>query len=269
MRVGSGEPLLLIHPFMTSHDVWADVVPGLAEEFDVLAATMPGHWGGPRLRRREVSLEAFADGVEALLDEHGWQTCHVAGNSIGGWLALELARRGRARSVTAIAPAGGWRRLSSAQLRVGAKFLALAPLALFGRVTGDLGRRLPSARRLALRVVAARPADVPRERADNFVRAASNCSAFLPYVWSDLRRGGIRGLGDVRAPVRLVLCDDDWLLPPEPYGGVFLDELGGADVVRLSGVGHIPMFEAPDEVARLIGDHARAHGGRSGHAASA
>ena len=109
VRRGSGEPLLLIHPFMLSHDVWSDVVPTLAEEYDVVAATLPGHWGGPHVRRRDVSLDVFADGLEELLDDLGWETCHVAGNSIGGWLALELARRGRARSVVAIAPAGGWK----------------------------------------------------------------------------------------------------------------------------------------------------------------
>lgn len=259
VRAGAGEPLLLVHPFLTSHDVWADVVPTLAEEFDVLAVTLPGHWGGPALRRRDVSLAAFADGLEAALDDAGWDTCHVAGNSIGGWLALELARRGRARSVTAIAPAGGWRRLSTAQLRVGLKFLAIAPLALVGRLSGDLGRHLAPARAMALRIVAARRRSVSRERADNFLRAASNCSAFLPYVWSDLRRGGITGLDRVDVPVRLVLCEEDWLLPPDPYGVPFVRELGGADVVRVPGVGHVPMLEAPDQVARLVAEHARAH----------
>ena len=76
--------------------------------------TLPGHWGGPHLRRRDTNLDAFADGLEALLDDLGGRPAHIAGNSIGGWLALELARRGRARSVVAIAPAGGWTRFSPA-----------------------------------------------------------------------------------------------------------------------------------------------------------
>jgi pimeloyl-ACP methyl ester carboxylesterase len=259
LRQGSGEPLLLIHPFMLSHEVWADVVPTLAEHCDVVAATLPGHWGGPHLRRRDVSLDAFADGLEELLDDLGWQTCHVAGNSIGGWLALELARRGRARSVVAIAPAGGWRRFSWSQLSVGLKFLMLAPMAFLGRAIGDLARTARPLIRLALRVVSADPARMSRRQQDAFVRAATHCSAFLPYFWSDLRRGGIRNLDRIDVPVRIVLCAEDWLLPPDRHGRMFRDQLRDADVVELPGVGHVPMYDDPAGVGRLIAEHVGAH----------
>lgn len=260
VRQGSGEPLLLIHPFMLSHEVWADVVPTLAQECDVVAATLPGHWGGPALRRRDVNLDAFADGLEELLDDLGWDTCHVAGNSIGGWLALELARRGRARSVVAIAPAGGWRRFSPAQLLVGLKFLTIAPAAFLGRVSGNLARRLPPrALRPLLAIVSSHPERMSRTQVAAFVRATTHCSAFLPYFWSDLRRGGIQGLDRVDVPVRLVLCEDDWLLPPERYGALFRRGLPDAEVVELRDVGHVPMYDDPAGVAQLIAGHARAH----------
>jgi pimeloyl-ACP methyl ester carboxylesterase len=261
VRRGSGEPLLLIHPFSLSHDVWADVVPHLERDHDVVALTLPGHWGGPRLRRRDVNLRAFADGVEDLLDDLGWATCHIAGNSIGGWISLELARRGRARTVTAIAPAGGWRRFSLIQLLVGLKFLMLVPLVMLGHVTGDLGARLGFLQRLALGVVAHRPHLVPRERARNYVRAASNCSAFLPYMWADLRDGGMLAehLDEIDVPVQLVLCEKDWLLPPERYGRLYRDGLPDATVVTLDGVGHVPMYEAPGEVAEAIRGHVARH----------
>ncbi len=58
---------------------------------------------------RAVSVESLADAVEVALDETGFETPHVVGNSLGGWLGLELARRGRARTVTAVSPAGAWR----------------------------------------------------------------------------------------------------------------------------------------------------------------
>lgn len=262
VRAGEGgEPLLLVHPFLLSHEVWADVVPRLAEQgYDVVAATLPGHWGGPPLRRREVCLDAFADGLEALLDDLGWETCHVAGNSIGGWLALELATRGRARTVTAIAPAGGWARFSAAQLLVGAKFLAIAPGAFLGHALGDLARRLPRrALRPLLRVVSSHPDRMTGTQVDAFVRASTHCSAFLPYFWSDLRRGGIRGLDRVRVPVRLVLCEEDWLLPPERYGALFRAQLPDADVVELADVGHVPMYDDPAGVAVLVAEHAGRH----------
>lgn len=268
VHVGEGEPLLLLHPFTTSHDVWADVVPTLAAEHEVVAATLPGHWGGPALRRREVSLEAYADGVEVLLDELGWDTCHVAGNSIGGWLAFEMARRGRARTVTAIAPAGSWTKWSRAEIVVGGKFLGLYLSALLGKVLGERATRLP-ARPLVLKIVSHHPGRVARERADNFIWAASHCPSFLPFILSELRGtgpGDVVGLDD-DVPVRLVLCENDLLLPPERYGRPYAEAMPHADVVTLDDIGHIPMFEDPDRVAATILEHLRAH--REQHAATA
>jgi pimeloyl-ACP methyl ester carboxylesterase len=207
-----------------------------------------------------VSLDAFADGLEALLDDLGWERCHVAGNSIGGWLALELARRGRARSVVAIAPAGGWRRFSRTQFLVGLKFLLVAPAAFLGRATGDLARRLPfRLLRPLLRIVSSHPERIARAQRDAFVRATTHCSAFLPYFWSDLRRGGIRGLDRIEVPVRLVLCEDDWLLPPARHGRMFREQLRDPDVVELSDVGHVPMYDDPAAVAALIAEHVGRH----------
>ena len=258
LRSGSGEPLLLLHPFALSHDVWHDVVPALADEYDVVAMTLPGHWGADKLRRRDMCIRGYVDAIEAFLDELGWETCHVVGNSIGGWLALELARRGRARSVTAIAPAGGWRRFSIAQILCGAKFFLLAPLALTGWLTGDLGHRIGPIRNLALRVVSHDPSRVPRARADNYIRATSHCPSFMPflnYLWADVRDGGIKRLDEITVPTHLVLCDEDWLLPAPRYGRMYREGLVDATVVTLPGVGHCPMLEAPNLVADVIRAH--------------
>ena len=58
--------------------------------------------------RRPVRIADLVDDVERILDEHVIDRPHVAGNSLGGWMALELARRGRARTVCALSPAGTW-----------------------------------------------------------------------------------------------------------------------------------------------------------------
>jgi pimeloyl-ACP methyl ester carboxylesterase len=258
LRAGSGEPLLLLHPFTLCHDVWHDVVPLLSDEYDVLAMTLPGHWGAPKMRRRDMSVRGYADAIEVFLDEIGWKTCHIAGNSIGGWLALELARRGRARSVTVIAPAGGWKRFSLAQFIAGLKFILLAPLAFLGWLTGDLGRNIAPIRNLALKVVVHDPRRVPRERADNYIRATSHCPSFMPflnYLWADLRDGGIRDLHEITTPTQLVLCEEDWLLPGPRYGRMFREGLADAPVVTLPDVGHVPMLENPALVAETIRAH--------------
>ncbi len=67
--------------------------------------TLSHHRGGA-----EPHPAALTDAVEDFLDELGWADAHVAGNSLGGWVALELAKAGRTRSVCALSPAGWWNR---------------------------------------------------------------------------------------------------------------------------------------------------------------
>ena len=73
----------------------------------MLAPTLAGHAGGPPIEG-EITDDALADGVERAMDEAGIATAHIVGNSLGGYIALQLAARGRAESVVALAPAGGW-----------------------------------------------------------------------------------------------------------------------------------------------------------------
>lgn len=255
-RVGHGEPVLLIHPFALSHHVWRRTADLLAPDHDVLAVSLPGHWGGERIGPFDVSIEHYADGVERMLDEVGWDTCHVVGNSLGGWIGFELERRGRARSLTAIAPAGGWSDLSPSELRLGTIFLALAPLIGVGRVIGDSAAGLPLVRRLVLWLLSHANAAVPESEVRLVIAAATHCRAFLPTEWMGLRDGGIRGLGRVRVSTLLVLCEHDTLLPIETYSRRFLNELPEwAGRVVLPGVGHVPMLENPALVAETIRGH--------------
>ena len=107
--MGSGEPLVLLHGFTGTWRVWLPVMPKLAERFDVFAPTLGGHCGAdPWQEGVEPTVATLADAAEAELDNAGIETAHIAGNSLGGWLALELAKRGRARSVVCLSPAGGW-----------------------------------------------------------------------------------------------------------------------------------------------------------------
>src|SRR5918992_4234493 len=106
-RGGTGEPLVLIHGIGHTWRGWKPMLPHLEPRFDVLAVDLPGFGHSPPLPAgTEPTPEALADAVERAMDEAGFDRAHVAGNSLGGWIALELARRGRALTVTAISPAG-------------------------------------------------------------------------------------------------------------------------------------------------------------------
>ena len=107
---GSGTPLVLLHGVGGTWRVWRPVLPLLERWHAVFAPTLPGHCGAERLAPGVApSVGALADGVAEQLDRAGIDRAHIVGNSLGGWVALELARRGRARSVVLFGPAGAWR----------------------------------------------------------------------------------------------------------------------------------------------------------------
>ncbi|MGQ0528754.1 MAG: alpha/beta fold hydrolase [Panacagrimonas sp.] len=106
---GSGSPLVLLHGLGGTWHIWKPVLALLERRHRVISLTLPSHFGGPALPEgAEVTVDLLADVLVADLDRRGIERPHVAGNSLGGWLALELARRRRVASVTALSPAGGW-----------------------------------------------------------------------------------------------------------------------------------------------------------------
>jgi pimeloyl-ACP methyl ester carboxylesterase len=106
-RGGAGEPLVLLHGFTDTWRTWDLVLGALEAGHQVLAVTLAGHAGGPEING-ELSDDTLVVAVERAMDAAGFETAHVAGNSLGGYIALRLAARGRARTVVALAPAGGW-----------------------------------------------------------------------------------------------------------------------------------------------------------------
>jgi pimeloyl-ACP methyl ester carboxylesterase len=83
------------------------VLDRLERGHEVLAMSLPGYGESPPLEE-EPTVPALVDAVERELDSAGWDTAHIVGNSMGGWITAELAARGRARSGVAIDPAGLW-----------------------------------------------------------------------------------------------------------------------------------------------------------------
>jgi pimeloyl-ACP methyl ester carboxylesterase len=253
-RGGSGEPLVLLHGINGSWRIWRPVIAALEADHDVFAPTLPGHAGGPALDpEAPVSIDVLADGVEQILDAAGLETAHFAGNSLGGWLAIELARRGRARSVVAFSPAGGWR--ADRDLRRVIRLLSEARAVLAHREAlglDDLTRR-PGFRRLAFRQAMERGDLIPAVDALELVADADGCTAYDGFVrW-------IRGTQPIASfrdglpcRVRLAWSEHDRTIPFHRYGRPVLDALAGAEHVTVRGVGHVPMYDDPQGVVKTI-----------------
>ena len=257
IHVGTGEPILLLHPFLCSQNVWRTVADQLADtgRFEVLAPTMPGHHGGRRAGTWLLDTADLVDDVERRMDELGWETAHVVGNSLGGWVAFELERRGRARTLTGIAPAGGWPQHAATKYETVLKFLLGGPALIAARLIGPRILDLPFVRRIATLPVSG-PADGPSHPdLVNLIDDATHCTAYVQLLVKTLRLPGLLELANVSVPTHLVLCEKDRVFPSPRGNRYFVDNLPtSAKVTRLAGLGHIPMLEAPGVITELIAD---------------
>ena len=254
-RAGSGEPLLLLHGFTGAWHHWRAILGELVARYEVIAPTLAGHDGGPPyMLGAPLTFSKATDSLEGRLDELGVDAAHVVGNSLGGALALELAKRGRARSVLALAPAGGWtegdgeaQRLSrffARQLRLAR---AVAPRMV------SLARR-PTVRRLALWDIMRHGELVSPADAVDLARPALRCT-IAQLALSALRadRGlALRDLDRIDCPVLLASPQFDRVLPPERHAPRLRREIPGAQSRALAGCGHVPMWDDRRLVARTI-----------------
>ncbi|MBB5914753.1 pimeloyl-ACP methyl ester carboxylesterase [Nocardia transvalensis] len=256
LHTGSGDPLLLLHGFMLSPHCWEQVADRLSGTCEVFAPAFTGHWGGPDLHGWYLDVDTLADRVEDQLDELGWRTCHIAGNSLGAWVGFELARRGRARTLTAIAPAGGWQTPSLLQLRVGLKFLSLVPMVEIGKQLPDPIRMSAPVRHAVALLLSKDTAAAARRGIQAAITSALNCPGMLPLLAGGLRMPALEDMSTLRTPVRLLMSEYDRVIPNRSFAKRFLRELPeSADRIMMHGVGHVPMLEAPDRIATLIAEH--------------
>ncbi len=256
IHLGTGEPILLLHPFMMSQSVWKNVAPLIAGtgRYEVFAPTLPGHNGGSR-GQFFLGSGTLADDVERRLDAIGWDTAHIVGNSLGGWVAFELERRGRARTLTGIAPAGGWRHFTPAKFEIVGKFLAGMPLWLLTLALGPRVLNLPFSRKLASLPVSASPDGLSDDDLRDIIDDVSHCPAYYELLVKALALPGLLELAEGTSPTHLVICEKDRVLPHPRFTRQFTTQLPkDTRITHLDGVGHIPMFEAPARIADLIVD---------------
>jgi pimeloyl-ACP methyl ester carboxylesterase len=251
---GSGTPMLLIHGFSSSRQIWTPVLSELERHHEVLAPTLLGHSGGPEYQAGSPATpEAMADQLERDMDAAGFQQAHIVGNSLGGWLALELAGRGRAISATALSPAGGWEHEGPEHRRLGRLFRQnYRMVKLLGPKGAQLARR-PRFRALALRDVAVRPAQIPPALAVEMIEGAAACTIYLPLL-EQLMSSGFGELAPIDAPVQIAWGTGDRILPWPGYAERFHRMVPNAQWVPLDGLGHCPMLDDAALTTRTILD---------------
>ena len=187
-RGGSGTPLLCVHGFTDTWRTWDLVLPALEREHDVLAPTLAGHAGGPLLEG-EFSAATLPDALERAMDEAGFATAHIAGNSLGGFLALQLAARGRAESVVALAPAGGWARTDDSFTGTAEYFADSLAEAEAAAAHADEIVSTPEGRRQATQSFATNFEHIPAELLAHMLRGVAGCHGARTMLDYALRAG--------------------------------------------------------------------------------
>ncbi len=249
-RGGHGAPLVLLHGVSMSWRAWRPVLGELERHHDVFAPTMRGHRGGrPWDEDVPVRVPELVDAVCAELDDAGIDTAHVVGNSLGGWVALELARRGRALSCVALSPAGAWRRPLDLRRLVASFRIAMA----LGRPAWI--RRLadrPRARRVMLRRIMENGDRVPGAEVPGLFDDLEGCAMLDEFLAGARAQDAFAPLASASCPIRLAWAEHDRTIPWARYGVPMRARLPGAEVVRLPGCGHVPMWDDPELVVRTI-----------------
>jgi pimeloyl-ACP methyl ester carboxylesterase len=247
------EPLALIHGFSATPAMWEPMLPALQERFDVHVLGLAGHHGCAALPDGvEVSASALFDALERDLDAAGVETAHVCGNSLGGWAALELAKRGRARSCVALSPAGGWEADTKAAERLRGVFKRLHWTANWALPRSERLFTRPRLRKLAFRDAFEHGERMTPRQAADMVRGSALCPIYWDLFAAIERDGPPADFDGIACPTTIVWGSKDRILPLETYSERIRRMVPQADFVVLEGAGHSPMIDEPEQLVRIV-----------------
>lgn len=250
VREGSGEPLVLIHGLGGSCRTWAPVLDDLADERDVIVPDLPGHGETPPLSG-EVSIETLADAIGSFLETMDLEAVDVVGNSMGGRLVLELARRGDVGATVALAPGGfweGWERYFF--------YGTLAPSIRLVRLLEPVLPRIaanPVGRTLLFAQFSAHPSKLPAPVARDELQSFADSPSFDELLYRLSFGPEQRGTDSTPGPVVLGWGRKDRVTLPRQASRA-MDRFSEARLHWFEDAGHYPHWDSPDEAVELILD---------------
>jgi pimeloyl-ACP methyl ester carboxylesterase len=236
------ERLLLIHGLGGSARIWDPVIGLLEGKREVIVLDMPGFGAATPLPDGVAPTAAnLAAAMHEACLRRGVDRPHVAGNSLGGWVGLEMGRAGWAASVTALSPAGLWR------APLGPSRTSTRAWAQRARPLVKLALRNRRARERMLSTFAARPERIPASAGRELVLGWINANGY-DGANREMRTHVFDPAGYPDLPVTLAWGELDRLVgPPRPER-----RPAGSRFIVLPGVGHTPTWDDPELIARTL-----------------
>jgi pimeloyl-ACP methyl ester carboxylesterase len=250
-RHGSGDPLVLVHGLTHRRQAWYPVLDELAEQREVILVDLPGHGQSPPFVPAGLSVkDALRRDFKAFLAAAGLDRPHIAGNSLGGLVALVAGAEGDARSVTALSPAGFW--LGSAEFAYTHRFF-VGMLHLANRLgpSAELAARSRAVRQVVYGTLMAHPSRVPFDHVLGDVRGFMYARPTLRTLLGAAEP--LIGAIPEHVPVTIAWAGRDLVLP-RWQAATAKRRLPHAQHIMLRGVGHVPMFDNPQLVAKVLLD---------------
>ena len=245
---------MLLHGIGMSRRVWEPVIPALAARFDVIAVDLPGFGDSPLLAGGAGDPAALARAVGGLLDELAVRAPRLAGNSLGGWVALELAAQREVTSVALISPAGLWRDDTPRYCRVSLRASRWLSRRVARVLNVAVGWRL--GRIIVLGQTHGRPWALTPQQARQTLRDMGECPGFEATMTAT-SRARYAPSEPIACPVTVAFGSRDWLLRPRHSRHV--EQLPATSTVTaLPGCGHVPIADDPPAVAAFIATAASA-----------
>jgi pimeloyl-ACP methyl ester carboxylesterase len=248
---GTGEPLVLVHGITHRRQAWYPVLEHLTDHRTVLLFDLPGHGESHDLVVRDGDVQAtLRTELVELLDQLGLERPHIAGNSLGGRIALEAAADELVASATVLSPAAYWHNsIDFAYVRL--VFWCLTTSArMVAPVVPKLARSA-RARRMMGAVVSAYPERIP---ADEFVSDLTGMRRAIPAMKEIFPAAEVFSREiPVEIPVTVAWAARDRILLPY-QARIAERRLPQARHIRLPGCGHVPMADDPELVARVLLD---------------
>jgi pimeloyl-ACP methyl ester carboxylesterase len=258
-RCGSGSPLVLLHGLGHHRKGWLPVLDLLAERHDVIAVDFPGFGQSPPLPPGvPYNTETLGFAVEEFWTRLGLKDPHVAGNSLGGYVALDYAARGIVRTAVALSPAGFWYRAEHMYARAMLRLLRYGAVSsrplrsLDERAGGHSLTSSKPAKAVALGLLVARPDNVSGQALQDAADAMGSCEGFDETLES---LAWLAPPAPPKVPIAVAWGEHDRLLPRRQ--AVRAAKWAGERATILRGCGHLPMSDDPALVARVILDSSR------------